>query len=104
MQIYGKYENDYHKACHRFIAERERFFGLLQDIPYLHVMPSQANYFLCEVIDRFTSKELTQILLDHDVMISNCGRKKKMSDRNLIRLAVRSRSDNDRLIAILKSI
>lgn len=43
-------------------------------------------------------------LLDHDVMISNCGRKKKMSDRNLIRLAVRSRSDNDRLIAILKSI
>lgn len=104
MQIYGKYENDYRKACHRFIAERERFFGLLQDIPYLHVMPSQANYFLCEVTDRFTSKELTQILLDHDVMISNCGRKKKMSDRNLIRLAVRSRSDNDRLIAILKSI
>lgn len=104
MQIYGKYENDYRKACYKFIEERDRFFMLLQDIPYLHVMPSQANYFLCEVTDRFTSKELTQILLDHDVFISNCGRKKKMSDRNLIRLAVRSRSDNDRLISILKSI
>lgn len=104
MQIYGKYENDYRKACQKFIAERERFYNLLKEIPYLHVMPSQANYFLCEVTDRFSSKELTRILLDHDVLISNCGRKKKMNDKNLIRLAVRSHSDNNRLISILKSI
>lgn len=104
MQIYGKYEADYRKACRKFIAERDRFFMLLQEIPYLHVMPSQANYFLCEITDRFTSKELTRILLDHDVLISNCGRKKNMNDRNLIRLAVRSKADNDRLIEILKSI
>lgn len=104
MQIYGKYEADYRKACRKFIAERDRFFALLQEIPYLHVMPSQANYFLCEITDRFTSKELTRILLDHDVLISNCGRKKNMNDRNLIRLAVRSKTDNDRLIEILKSI
>lgn len=104
MQIYGKYEKDYNKACHKFIAERERFYSLLQQIPYLHVMPSQANYFLCEVTDRFTSKELTQILLDHDVLISNCGRKKNMGDRNLVRIAVRSMYDNNRLIEILKNI
>lgn len=104
MQICSKYEADYRKACHKFIAERDRFFALLQEIPYLHVMPSQANYFMCEVTDRFTSKELTRILLDHDVLISNCGRKKKMDERNLIRLAVRSKNDNDKLISILKSI
>lgn len=104
MQIYGKYEKDYNKACHKFIAERERFYSLLQQIPYLHVMPSQANYFLCEVTDRFTSKELTQILLDHDVLISNCGRKKYMGDRNLVRIAVRSMVDNDNLLSILESL
>ena len=104
MQIYGKYEKDYNKACHKFIAERERFYSLLQQIPYLHVMPSQANYFLCEVSDRFTSKELTQILLDHDVLISNCGRKKNMGDRNLVRIAVRSKEENNKLIEILKNI
>lgn len=104
MQIYGKYESDYIKACRKFIAERERFYSMLQQIPYLHVMPSQANYFLCEVTDRFTSKELTQILLDHDVLISNCSRKKNMADRNLVRIAVRSKEDNDRLIDILKKI
>lgn len=104
MQIYGKYESDYIKACRKFIAERERFYSMLQQIPYLHVMPSQANYFLCEVTDRFTSKELTQLLLDHDVLISNCSRKKNMTDRNLVRIAVRSKEDNDRLIGILKKI
>lgn len=104
MQIYGKYEKDYIKACHKFIEERDRFYKLLKDIPYLHVMPSQANYFLCEIIDRFTSTELTHLLLDYDVLISNCGRKKKMDNMNLIRLAVRSKNDNDKLIDILKSI
>lgn len=104
MQIYGKYENDYRKACQKFIAERDRFYSLLQEIPYLHVMPSQANYFLCEITDRFTSKELTQTLLDHDVLVSNCGRKKMMNDKNLIRIAVRSQTDNDKLISILKTL
>lgn len=104
MQIYGKYESDYKKACRKFIAERNRFYALLQEIPYLHVMPSQANYFLCNVIDRFTSKELTQILLDHDVLISNCARKKNMGEKNLVRIAIRSKEDNDKLIDILKKL
>ena len=104
MQIYGKYEEDYRKACRQFVEERERFYGLLKDIPYLHVMPSQANYFLCEITDRYTSTELTHILLGYDVLISNCGRKKNMNGRNLVRLAVRSKEDNDKIIKILHTL
>lgn len=104
MQIYGKYEKDYIKACHKFISERDRMYGMLQEIPYLHVMPSQANYFLCEVTNRFTSTELTELLLKHEILISNCGRKRNMEGRNLIRLAVRSAENNNKLISILKSI
>lgn len=79
LQIYGKYEKDYAKACQKFIAEREKFYRELTQIPYLHVIPSQANYFLCEVIDRFSSAELTQKLIEHDVIISNCGLKSNMN-------------------------
>ncbi len=104
MQIFGKYEKDYAKACRKFIAERARFYNELRQIPYLHVMPSQANYFLCEVTERFTSAELTQVLIENDVIISNCGLKNNMKGCNLIRLAVRSREDNSRLVEILKSI
>lgn len=104
LQIYGKYEKDYAKACQKFIAEREMFFEELKQIPYLRVIPSQANYFLCEVIDRYTSAELAQKLIEHDVIISNCGRKSNMKGRNLIRLAIRNREDNVRLIGILKML
>ncbi len=104
MQIFGKYENDYSRACQQFIAERQTFHGELRTIPYLKVFPSQANYFLCEVIDKYTSTELTQKLIEHDVIISNCGRKKLMEGCNLVRLAIRDRKDNAKLIEILKSL
>lgn len=104
LQIYGKYEKDYDKACQKFIAERDIFFKELRQIPYLRVIPSQANYFLCEVIDKYTSAELTQKLIEHDVMVSNCGLKFKMDGRNLIRLAIRNREDNSKLVQILREL
>ena len=104
LQIYGKYEKDYFKACEKFIEERDIFYKELCGIPYLYVIPSQANYFLCEVIDKYTSAELTQKLIEHDIIISNCGLKKNMNGKNLIRLAVRGREDNKKLIKILQSL
>ncbi len=103
LQIYGKYEKDYAKACALFIEERERFGKELQAIPYLRVIPSQANYFLCEVTDKYTSAELTQKLIERNVIVSNCGLKSNMEGRNFVRLAVRSREDNKRLMEILKT-
>lgn len=104
MQIFGKYEKDYQEACAKFIEEREKFKAELDTIPYLHVVPSQANYFLCEVINKYTSAELTQKLIDKDVIISNCGLKKHMAGKQLIRIAVRGYEDNEKLVKILKSL
>ena len=106
MQIFGKYENDYKRACKLFREEREKFFKDLQTIPYLRVIPSQANYFLCEVTDKYTSAELTQKLIEHDVIISNCSLKRNMggSGKQLIRLAIRDRKDDEKLVNILKSL
>lgn len=104
LQIFGKYESDYLKACEKFIEERERFYQDLLKIPYLRVIPSQANYFLCEVTDKYTSTELTQKLIEHDVIISNCGLKHNMNNRNFIRLAIRSRKDDMKLIEILSKL
>ena len=102
LQIYGKYEKEYKKACDKFIEEREMFYDELKTITFLRVIPSQANYFLCEVVG--TSAELTQKLIENDVIISNCGLKSRMAGKQLIRLAVRSRQDNAKLISILRSL
>lgn len=104
LQIFGKYEKDYLLACKKFVEEREIFYNELKVIPYLRVIPSQANYFLCEVTDKFTSAELTQKLLEYNILISNCGLKSNMKGQNLIRLAVRSREDNEKIISVLKQL
>ena len=49
MQIFGKYTADYDVACRKFMDERRRFEQELLSVPFLRVIPSQANYFLCEV-------------------------------------------------------
>ena len=105
LQIFGKYEADYRRACHQFIAERNRFERLLREIPYLRVIPSQANYFCIEVVSQFTSEELTKRLLaDYAIMVKDCNSKNFLKGRNYIRVSVRNSEDNDRLIAALKAL
>ncbi|MCS2587780.1 aminotransferase class I/II-fold pyridoxal phosphate-dependent enzyme [Bacteroides fragilis] len=105
MQIFGKYESDYKMACKKFVAERSRFFKSLQRISFLRVIPSQANYFLCEVTNKYTSSELTRILLcENDILIKDCGTKKAFGGRNYIRIAVRGKEENNKLVEVLLSL
>lgn len=106
MQIFNKYENDYLDSCSMFRHERDIFYKELQQISFLRVIPSQANYFLCEITDCFTSHELTLLLLrDHDILIKDCSNKKGFNDDGqYIRIAIRDRQDNSKLTEILKSL
>lgn len=102
MQIYEKYHKDYIKACDSFKEEREIFYKELHEISYLKVYPSQANYFLCRVKEKFTSNELALRLLKHNILIKDCGTKKAFDSGDYIRIAIRDRKDNHCLISILK--
>ena len=104
LQIYTKHEADYQKAAVKFQTERDRFYEDLMSVPFLKVNPTEANYFLCEVMPPYTSRNLTVALLDkHNVLIKDCSSKKGFDRRNFIRLAVRSKDDNLRLVSALKS-
>ena len=104
MQIYTKHEADYRKAAGKFMAERERFKALLDEIPFLKIFDSQSNYFLCEVLPPYTSHGLAVSLLkNHNILIKDCSTKKVFDGRNYIRLAIRNMADNDMLVSALKS-
>ena len=105
MQIYEKYHKEYLAACEAFRIERKIFYKELQTIPYLRVIPSQANYFLCEVTDRFTSRELAiRLLNEYNLLIKDCSGKAAFGGRNYIRLAVRDRKDNHYLVEALAKL
>ena len=105
MQIYTKYERDYQKACARFVAERADFEQKLRLIPFLRVMPSQANYFLCEVLPPFTAREVViHVLKNFNILTRDCSGKPGLRDGQYMRIAVRDHADNMRLVEALKSL
>ena len=103
LQIYSKYDADYHHACLKFAEERERFYQELKTIDYIRVIPSQANYFLCEVTKRYTSNELVEKLLKQNVLLKDCSTKKGFNGQSYIRIAIRDRKDNHQLFELLQS-
>jgi histidinol-phosphate/aromatic aminotransferase/cobyric acid decarboxylase-like protein/choline kinase len=105
MQIFGKYTADYHEACERFVAERNRFIKRLKEVHFLRVIPTQANFFCCEITDKYTSAELSKILLSKfNIMIKDCNSKTSLEGKNYIRLSVRDNIDNDRLVDALMEL
>lgn len=106
MQIFNKYDEDYKSACDKLVVERFRFIERLKEISYLRVIPSQANFVMCEVDSkRFSSLELTEILLSkYNILIKNCDTKVGLKGKNMIRIAIRNSNDNDILIDILKKL
>ena len=105
MQIFNKYQAAYREACRKFVIERARFRKRLQEVSWLRVLPSQANYFCCAITGRFTSHELSKILLaQFNIMIKDCDTKTGMRGLNFIRVSVRGTADNDRLVDALLSL
>ena len=106
MQIYEKYHKDYLRACEQFREERKLFFEELQQIDFLRVIPSQANYFMCELVgDRYTSHELAvKLLTQYNILIKDCSGKSAFDGGEYIRIAVRDRKDNHYLVESLKAL
>lgn len=111
MQIFSKYERHYDHACRLIREERNRLGRELSLIRSLSVVPSQANYFLCYIdpSSGFDSHSLTLALLDRfDILIKDCSSKHgfdfDLSRDRYVRIAVRDRADNDRLLNALTQL
>ena len=104
MQIFNKYEKDYQKACAKFVQERDRFEQDLRSVPFFHVMSSEANYFLCEVLPPYMASEIViRMLKQHNILTRDCSGKPGLNPhKQYMRIAVRSTEDNMRLVEALK--
>ena len=105
MQIFSKYSKEYHKACGCFQAERADFLSKLREIPFIHAMPTQANFVLCEVKQPYSSMEIVKRMLrEHNILLSACSAKKGLQGGKYLRIAIRGHQDNSRLIEAFKQL
>lgn len=103
MQIFEKYKKDYAEAMERFKDVRNEYVSLLSTIDKLYIIPSQANYIMCELVNTsITARELTERLLDkYHILIKDLSTKKGISGE-YIRIAVKRAEENQKLIDALK--
>ena len=102
MQIAEKYKKDYAEALVLFKAERKRFKARLDCIPNLRVIDSQANYFMIELQNGVTAKALTDMLLSRYQIFIKDLTEKISGQKEYIRIAIRDKADNDKLIAAIE--
>ena len=104
MQIWEKYQKDYAYALQRFKADRAVYIEELKKIKNLRVIPTQANYVMCEVLGGHTAKSLTEVLLDkYNIFIKDLSTKDGINGE-YVRLAVRDMEDNRILVHALHEI
>lgn len=99
MQIEEKYSKYYGEALVKIRAERARFASDLSKIEGLRVIPSQANFIMCELETMEPKDLLKALLFKHHILIKELSSK---TGGKYVRLAVRDTEDNDVLVAALK--
>ena len=94
MQIFEKYKLEYQGALKKIIDVRKIFINKLQTISALRVIPSQANYIMCEVLPPYNSTKLTaQLLNDYNILIKDLSTKRGFNNGQYIRIAVKTNEE-----------
>lgn len=104
LQIFEKYRNDYANALSEFVKVRNVFFEELTNIKNLRVIPTQANYIMCEVLNKYSATNLTIKLLDEDNILIKDLSKKRGFEGEYIRIAVKKPEENTKLVQSLMRI
>ncbi|MBN6186767.1 threonine-phosphate decarboxylase [Aneurinibacillus sp. BA2021] len=81
-------------------AERQYLYARLSGDLQLVVWPGQANFLLARLPESWTAAALQQVLGKKGIMIRNCSMYPGLTPQDF-RVAVRSREENDRLLAAL---
>lgn len=104
MQIEEKYKKDYVAALSKFRNERARYIEELSKISGIRVIPSQANYVMAEVTTGMSAKELNRrLIVKHGILIKNLVAKIQHDGRQYIRLAVKTKEEDNKLIEAIKA-
>ncbi len=94
-------DGDYRERTIRYVTgERDFLTAGLAAVPGLKPYPSAANYILIEILTGMSAAELQQRLLQEHLLIRDCANFVGLSGR-FFRVAVRTREENERLLAVL---
>lgn len=100
LQIITLYQKKYWRACDKITEEREYLSNKLRELGY-KVYDSQANFIMVK-IDRNSTQLAIDLMENDNILIKDLYRKDTFDKPEYIRLAIRDRKDNEKLINSMK--
>ncbi len=102
IEEFPNHEKEYWNSIEETKKERDILFSKLQEIPFLDPRPTKSNFIFCKT--NISSKKLAEYLYDtHNIILRSALNQEFMKSDNYVRIAVRNREDNDKLILALKN-
>ena len=85
----------------KLVMERDRMMSELEQIPFLQVYPSQANFMLCKVVQGYDAKSVKTALAKQGIMVRHYAQHHLSG---YVRISVGKPEQTDRLIAALTQV
>lgn len=105
FEAFPRHKNAFVNSCKKVQEDRSEFLRLLLNVPDVKAWESQANFILCELL---TVENLNQFSIDildrYNIFIKNCQSKMGVQNRALIRVAVRTKKENEFFVTALKHL
>lgn len=97
-------ETTYAASSRRMIAAlRDELYGALNTVPGLRPFPSMTNFLLCKLTTpQCPSSALSERMARQGIVIRNCDSFTGLAPGRFVRLAVKTRAENHRLVAALR--
>ena len=99
LQIEGKYDGDYKKSLQIYKSVRNNFVAELEKISALRIIPTQANFVMCAVLEKDITRLTEFLLTNYQIIIKDL--RKKVGE-NYIRISVRDEKDNAKLLSAFR--
>ncbi len=103
--VAGLHDEAYQVTSRRYVAkEREKLSADLNAIPGLVVYPGAANFLLLDINAlKMTATEFVRRMAENGVLVRNCTNYPGLTE-DYVRVAVRSREENQRLITSIRQV
>lgn len=106
LRLLPRYRRDFIESCQKVRSDRDDLYRSLDLIPELTAYKPYANFVFCRLPDEAPSgPEVTRrLFIEHDIYIKHCAGKPLPEPDRYLRIASRTRPENDKLVEALRDI
>lgn len=106
LRLAPDYTADFASSCDAVREDRDAFYEALLKVPGLTVYSPQANFVFCRLPDSSPSAAVVErrLFVEHNMYIKQCGGKTMPSADRYVRIASRTRRENEMLAEALASV